>query len=234
MTEEAQTTPAPGAATGTHFAAGVRDDAGSGAVTQDTEVDAGDGEAQQRTYTREEYEKGVQRRLARQERKLREDLKTEAEEQAKRERMDETTRLRTEKEESERKAQAVVKAAQDKLVLAEAKAQAAALGVPQDSLKYISRLVDISDVDVDVDGTPDEEAIREAVEQVLKDVPALAQREPPPEIEDGLGPQDPRSPIMPVGRDRTPDASRGGAGGGSNPDLNAVFNRRLRQRSSQR
>ena len=222
MPEETPT-PAPS----THFASGVSDNAGSGAETQDDATD----ETPQRTYTREEYEKGVQRRLARQERKLREELKAEAEEEAKKSRMDEAERLRVERDQAVQSSKAAVKAAQEKLVLTEAKAQAAAMGVPPDSLKYISRLVDISDVDVDVDGTPDEEAIRDAVAQVLKDVPALAQAklEAPPSIEEE---QDPRSPIMPVGRDRTPDASRSGAS--SSPDLLSVFNQRLKQRAGQR
>lgn len=209
----------------TNFAEGVGvvgDGTGAGSTS---DQDPGDLDDSGRSYGQDEVDKIVQRRLKRQENKLRQELQDQAAEEARRQRMDETERLRTEKQEAIQAAKNRESVANQRIMLAEAKATAAGMGVPQESLKYISRLVDLADIDIDVDGTPDEDAIKGAVQQVLNDVPALVKK-----AEET--PQEGSTPPLtnPMGRDRTPAVSSGN-GGGSGPSAKDLFNQRLRNRT---
>jgi hypothetical protein len=103
-------------------------------------------------------------------------------------------------------------------MLARAEALAASMGVEEKSLKYISKLVDLSEADRD-----DPDTIRDAVSQVLKDVPALVPSETSEDASQGSA-----SPVMPMGRDRSPAPSRANSKG---PDIRQLFNQRLRQRA---
>lgn len=58
-----------------------------------------------------------------------------------------------------------------KLVTAEAKTAAIAAGTKPDRVDYVVRLADLSQVDVDEDDGPDTDAIKKAVDKVLKDMP---------------------------------------------------------------
>ena len=215
-----------------HFAAGVAAGVDNGTGTGETQGDFGGEESSESKFlTQEQHERSLKNRLARQERKLREELQKEAEDNARKSRMDEIDRIKVERDEAVNAAKAREAKANERIMLSEAKAQAAALGVPTESLKYISRLVDLADVDIDVDGTPDEEAIVEAVQKVLKDVPALAQRAEVASQESSNGGGTTTSPVMPMGRDRTPDASRSPRPGASAKEL---FDSRLRNRASRR
>ncbi|HEX2986143.1 MAG TPA: hypothetical protein VHO71_04935 [Caproiciproducens sp.] len=61
--------------------------------------------------------------------------------------------------------------ANQRLVASEAKAAAIAAGVKPDRVDYVVRLADLSKVDVDEDDGPDTDAIKKAVDKVLKDMP---------------------------------------------------------------
>lgn len=229
---------APTPANDNSFAAGVghTDATGSGSTQDDLDAGGAGDEGGQKFLTQEQHERSIKNRLARQERKLREELQAEAQEEARKSRMDEVERLRVEREEAITSSKAMVQKANERIMLSEAKAQAAALGVPQESLKYISRLVDLSDVDVDSTGDYDEEALVEAVQQVLKDVPALVKgvaSEAGEASGDTSGNGSSASLVMPTGRDRSPDVSRGSSGSGG-PSVKDIFNKRMRERASQR
>jgi hypothetical protein len=224
MTEQA---PASSASPDKHFAAGAsvagNDDTGIGSTQEADFVDGGD-TGESKMLTQEQHERSLKNRLARQERKLREELKAQAEEEARRSRMDEVQRLAVERDEALQKAKAREDAANKRVMLAEAKAQAAALGVPQESLKYISKLVELEDVDPD-----DADAIADAVQQVLKDVPALVKRDEP----SGTAEEAP-SLATPMGRDRSPAVGGNRPSSSGGPSAKDLFNQRLRNRTAER
>lgn len=74
---------------------------------------------------------------------------------------------------AEKKAQEAIAKANAVLIKANAQIQAANLGVKSNKLDYVVKMADLGKVTIDDDGNPDEAAIKEAVEQVLKDVPEL-------------------------------------------------------------
>ena len=59
------------------------------------------------------------------------------------------------------------------LIRANAQIQASNLGVKSNKLDYVVKMADLTKITIDDSGNPDEAAIKEAVEQVLKDVPEL-------------------------------------------------------------
>lgn len=64
-------------------------------------------------------------------------------------------------------------AANQKLVQAEAKAVALSLGIKSERVAYAVRMADLSKIDVDDELGVDGEAVKKAIEQVLKDIPEL-------------------------------------------------------------
>lgn len=122
-----------------------------------------------RLFTQEELDAIIAKRLARERRQWEQQL----EEERKKAAMTEAERLRAEKEEAERRAQAAIEAANQRAIRAEARVQAAALGVRPERLDYVLRLLDLSEIEVGEDGTPDAGAIKQAVEQLLRDLPEL-------------------------------------------------------------
>jgi len=68
---------------------------------------------------------------------------------------------------------AKIAAANQKLVQSEAKAVALSLGVKSDRVAYAVRMADLSKIDVDDELGVDGEALKKAIEQVLKDIPEL-------------------------------------------------------------
>lgn len=74
---------------------------------------------------------------------------------------------------AEKQAQEAIAKANAVLIRANAQIQAANLGVKSNKLEYVVKMADLSKITIDDDGNPDEAAIKEAVEQVLKDVPEL-------------------------------------------------------------
>lgn len=120
-------------------------------------------------FTQEELDAIIAKRLARERRQWEQQL----EEERKKAAMTEAERLKAEKEEAERRAQAAIEAANQHAIRAEARVQAAALGVRPERLDYVLRLLDLSEIEVGEDGTPDAGAIKQAVEQLLRDLPEL-------------------------------------------------------------
>lgn len=68
---------------------------------------------------------------------------------------------------------AKIAAANQKLVQSEAKSVALSLGVKPDRVAYAVRMADLSKIDVDDELGVDGEALKKAIEQVLKDIPEL-------------------------------------------------------------
>jgi len=122
-----------------------------------------------KTITQEELDRIIQQRLQRERKKWEQQIEEERRKAA----MTEAERLKAEKEEAERKAQEAQVAAHRRIVQAEAKAQALAMGVRPERIEYALRLADLSEVDVGDDGEPDVAAIKAALEKVLNDLPEL-------------------------------------------------------------
>ena len=74
---------------------------------------------------------------------------------------------------AEKKAQEAIAKANAVLIRANAQIQASNLGVKSNKLDYVVKMADLTKITIDDSGNPDEAAIKEAVEQVLKDVPEL-------------------------------------------------------------
>src|SRR5690606_21437629 len=94
--------------------------------------------------TQEELDRIIQQRLQRERKKWEQQIEEERRKAA----MTEAERLKAEKEEAERKAQETQAAAHRRIIQAEAKAQALALGVRPERLEYALRLADLSEVEV--------------------------------------------------------------------------------------
>lgn len=122
-----------------------------------------------KTFTQDELDAIIAKRLARERKAWEQQL----EEERKKAAMTEGERLRAEKEEAERRAQEAQASANQRLINAEARVQAVTLGIRPERVAYALKLADLSAVDVDDSGNPDEAAIKAALEAVLKDLPEL-------------------------------------------------------------
>lgn len=108
----------------------------------------------------------VQSRLARERRKFEEEQQQAAE----RAKMDETQRLAAEKADAEKAAAEAQAAADARIIRTEAKVAAIAAGVPAERIDAFLRVVDLAEVTV-VDGDPEAEALKTAIEAALTAVP---------------------------------------------------------------
>jgi|SRR5690625_1519462 len=155
------------------FADGGEPDAGDntgGTQEPDTGGDGGDGTQDNgKAFTQADIDRILQQRLARE----RKQWETQMEEERKKAQMSVEERLKAEKEEAEARAQEAHNTANQRLISAEAKVQAVALGVKPERVEYALRLADLSDVDMDDDGNPDAAAIKAALDVVLNDLPEL-------------------------------------------------------------
>lgn len=95
----------------------------------------------------------------------------DAAKKAERAKLDETERLKAEKADAEKAAEARIAAANARLVAADAKSEALAAGVKPDRVPAFLRLVDTDNIAVDDDGNVDAKALKTAVADALKVVP---------------------------------------------------------------
>lgn len=145
-------------------------------VQEQTAPDEASNNTEQQTQegvyrSQEEFDAAFSKRLERERKKLREEIQKEADEAAKKAKMDEAERLKAEKEEVENNAKARESAANQRIVRAEAKVQAASLGVKPERVKTVLKLTDLSDVEVGDDGEPDADALRQAIEATINEYP---------------------------------------------------------------
>ena len=126
------------------------------------------GEKPEKTFSQEELDAVITKRLAR-ERKA---WETQLEEEKKKAAMTETERLQAEKEEAEKLANETMSKANRMLVTAEAKSVASTLGVIPERLNYAIKLADLDAIEVQ-DGEVDLATIEKAISKVLEDVPEL-------------------------------------------------------------
>ncbi len=131
-----------------------------------SENGAGPGE-EKSSFTQEQVNSIVNKQLRAAQKKW----QKEQDEKAAKAKMSETEKLEAEKKEAEEKAQAIQKAAGQRIIKAEAKIKAAAAGVKSERVGAFVKLLDLSDIDVGDDGEPDADALKAEVEKVLGDFP---------------------------------------------------------------
>ncbi len=121
-----------------------------------------------KTFTQEEVDAIVQRRLTRAE----SDWKAQAKADAEKAKLDEVERLKVEKQEADDRAAEAEKKAQQALVAAEVKVAILAAGAKPERIEKILRLVDLESIGV-ADNVPDAKAIEAAIALVKADLPEL-------------------------------------------------------------
>lgn len=122
-----------------------------------------------KTFSQEDVDAIITKRLAREQKAW----ETKLEEEKKKANMTEQEKLKAAAEEAEKKGKVAVEAANARLITAEARIQATALGVKPEKVAYVLKLADLSNAEVDDNGNVDEKIVKQAVEKVLKDLPEL-------------------------------------------------------------
>lgn len=140
--------------------------AGNGNGDGDQNNNAGGGAAK---FSQEDVDAIITKRLAREQKAW----EAKLEEEKKKANMTEQEKLKAAAEEAEKKGKVAVDAANARIIAAEAKVQAAALGVKPEKVAYVLKLADLSGVAVDDNGNIDEKEVKKAVEKVTKDLPEL-------------------------------------------------------------
>lgn len=144
---------------------------GSGAEGEKTGGEKGKGDdkggEEEKKFSQADIDDAVEKRLAR-ERKKWEREHPEGSKKAEGDKKDPE-----DKQPADDGSAAKIAAANQKLVQAEAKAVALTLGVKADRVAYAVRMADLSKIDVDDELGVDSEAVKKAMEQVLKDIPEL-------------------------------------------------------------
>lgn len=166
-----------GSAAGDSEAAGAADtgtnsggsDGGSGnGAGTGSRADTGNGDGGQpdKQFTQADLDAAVEKRLARERKKWeRESKQPPAGKSSEGEKSGEGTQQ--EKDDSAEK----ISKANARLVKSEAKAAAIAAGVKPEKVPYVVKLADLDGIDVDDDDGPDSDAIKKAIDKVLKDMP---------------------------------------------------------------
>jgi hypothetical protein len=180
---------------------------GNGGDGSDAGENAGDGN-NTITFTSEQQahiDKLLGDRLAREKKTLRKSIEDELKAEAAKANLSEVEKLKAEKAEAEKKAADTTTVADKRIINAESRIQAAALGVAPERISYVLKLADLTTVEIGDDGEPDAKAIKTALEAVKKELPELFSGEVRPK----------RS-----GFDFT-----GGGGGSGKTDMNAFIRR---------
>ena len=157
---------------------GVPGEDGTGDVGKDDGTDEGEkdggvkndgvnedeGKNNDKVYSKEEMTAAVEKRIARERKKVKAELEKEYSEKKKKDEMTENERLKTEKEEAEKKASERIVAADKRLIRAEVKNMAVKLNIVDSDGAY--QLMDKSNVKVNDDGKVEgvEESLKELIE----------------------------------------------------------------------
>ncbi|MDE5415491.1 capsid assembly scaffolding protein Gp46 family protein [Alkalihalobacterium chitinilyticum] len=133
----------------------------------------------EKQFSQQDLDDIITKRLARERKQWEKAL----EEERKKANMDELERVRHEKEEAEKKATESSLKASEKLVLAEAKVQALALGIEAKKLNYVLKLADLEVPElVTEEGEVYEKGVKMAIKAIVTDFPELVSK---PEVSKG-------------------------------------------------
>ena len=129
----------------------------------------------EKTFTQAELDKIIDTRLKR----AAKEAEARLEDERKKAAMSESERLAAQVNEAVKLAQDAKTQADRRVIQAEARAQAAALGVKPEHVGYLLRLTDLSAVTIGDDGEPNAQEITAAIGAVIKDFPLLVGRTTP-------------------------------------------------------
>jgi hypothetical protein len=124
-----------------------------------------------KTFTQAELDEIINKRLGRERTKLRSEIEAEQAEKARQAQMTEVEKLKSAKDQAEANAQTATKAANARIVKAEAKVLAAQLGVDPKFVGDVIALSGIKGDELGEDGEPDKTALTASINAVLKDRP---------------------------------------------------------------
>lgn len=124
---------------------------------------------QGRTFTQDDVEKLIHKRVM-QERKA---WEAKQEEETKRAQMSAEEKLKADLSAAEQRGKQALQEADNRVVRAESRVVAVALGIKPERVSAALKLADLSQVTVDETGEPDGAAIKAALEAVLTDLPEL-------------------------------------------------------------
>ncbi|PKM78530.1 MAG: hypothetical protein CVU90_01985 [Firmicutes bacterium HGW-Firmicutes-15] len=128
-----------------------------------------------KTFTQAQLDDVITKRLAREKKAWEKTLEEEKAKAA----MTETERFQSEKLEAQKLLADSQAKANQKLLHAEIRVQSISLGVTENKLTYLSRLIDITDPNLlDANGDVDDKAVKAAVSKILQDIPELASKTP--------------------------------------------------------
>jgi alanyl-tRNA synthetase len=156
-----------------------QDPAGDDGDPKETESDDTTPKPEGKTFTQDDLDKIIQKRLARERKQWEQQL----EEERKKAAMSEAERLKAEKEEAEKRAQEAISKANELLLKAEVKQVAVELGIVDPDAAYL--LMDREDIEVK-DGAV--AGAKEALEQLLEAKPWLKRAPEKPAVGTGSNP----------------------------------------------
>lgn len=125
----------------------------------------------QKTFTQDDIDSAISKRLTRERAKWEKEYTEKLEQEKAKANMPELDRLKTEKTELETKLKAAADAVNTRLIKAEVKAQAAALGIKPERIPYLLKLADLSSIPIQEDGEVNAKAVKAELEKVLKAIP---------------------------------------------------------------
>lgn len=143
---------------------GEKDDGVKNDGVKNDGVNEDEGKNNDKVYSKEEMTAAVEKRIARERKKVKAELEKEYDEKKKKDEMTENERLKAEKEEAEKKASERIVAADKRLIRAEVKNMAVKLNIVDSDGAY--QLMDKSNVKVNDDGKVEgvEESLKELIE----------------------------------------------------------------------
>ena len=122
-----------------------------------------------KSFSQEQLDEIITKRLVREQKKWQDQI----DEDKRKAELTEAEKLKEGKAEAEAKVKTITAAANKRLVQAEAKVAASALGVKAEKIPYLLKLANLTDVTVDEDGTVDAAFLKTELENILKDLPEL-------------------------------------------------------------
>lgn len=138
-----------------------------------------DDNKEDKQFSQQDLDDIITKRLARERKQWEKAL----EEERKKANMDELERVKHEKEKVEEEATTTLLKASEKLVCAEAKVQALALGIEAKKLSYVLKLADLDTAELVTEtGEVDEKGVKTAIKAVVADFPDLVTK---PEVSRG-------------------------------------------------
>ncbi|MEN8907905.1 MAG: hypothetical protein ABF289_18290 [Clostridiales bacterium] len=153
---------------------GKNDDDKQDKNNSNTDGESGSTEEEDKIYTKKEFTEQIEKRYARERKKIEKKVREEFENNKKKEEMTENERLKAEKEETEKNANSKIEAANKRLIKAEVKTIAVELNIVDGDGAY--QLMNKENIEVDENGNIT--GVKEALEELIKNKTYLVKSTP--------------------------------------------------------